>query len=212
VRTDSESIREEKIKVLKAMRTVAPEDIVRGQFAGYRQEPGVAADSTTETFAALRLYIDSWRWMGVPFHIRAGKNLPLTCTEVLVRLKRSPSAYTARDSTPNHVRIRISPDVHIAMGMNVLSPQDESLSLPTEMTACRHPVAGEMDAYERVLGDAMHGDATLFAREDYVEEAWRVVDPVLRAGTSVHPYAAHSWGPAEAQRIAPEGGWHDPVV
>jgi glucose-6-phosphate 1-dehydrogenase len=210
VHTDSESIRAEKVKVLKAMRTLAPADIVRGQFEGYLAEPGVAADSRTETFAALRLFVDSWRWMDVPFFIRAGKRLPLTCTEVLVRLKRPPSVYAGAHSLPNHVRIRISPEVVIAVGMNVLSPLDESRSLPAEMLACHRPAAGEMDAYERVLGDAMHGDATLFAREDYVEQAWRIVDPVLRAGTPVHGYARGSWGPAAAMALAPPDGWHEP--
>ncbi len=212
VRTDSESIRDEKVKVLKAMHTLDTGDFVRGQFAGYLDEPGVAPRSNTETFAALRLYVDSWRWQGVPFYIRAGKSLPVTCTEVLVRLRRSPSVYSAGDPTPNHLRLRISPEILIAMGVNVLSPKDESVSLPTEMLACRHPGAGEMDAYERVLGDAMHGDATLFAREDYVEEAWRIVDPALRSDTPVYPYAPGSWGPAEAQAIAPAAGWHNPRV
>jgi len=212
VRTDSEAIREEKVKVLKAMRTVAPADIVRGQFDGYLAEPGVAAGSRTETFTALRLHVDSWRWQDVPFYVRSGKNLPVTCTEVLVRLKRSPSVYTTHDSLPNHVRMRISPDVQIALGMNVLSPLDESLTLGAEMMASRRPAAAEMDAYERVLGDAMQGDATLFAREDYVEEAWRVVDQALAADTPVHGYAPGTWGPAEAEAIAPHGGWHDPSL
>ena len=212
VRADSESIRDEKVKVLKAMQSVGAGDIVRGQFAGYLDEPGVAKGSKTETFAALRLRIDSWRWQGVPFHIRAGKNLPVTCTEVLVRLHCSPSFYSAQNATHNHVRFRISPEIEIAIGMNVLSPQDASLSLPAEMTASRHPGAQEMDAYERVLGDAMRGDATLFAREDYVEEAWRIVDPALAADTPVHPYAPGRWGPAEADSVAPPGGWHDPQV
>ncbi len=211
VRTDSESIRDEKIKVLRAMRTLAPADLVRGQFDGYLAEPGVAAGSRTETFAALRLYVDSWRWMDVPFTIRAGKNLPVTCTELMVRLKRTPSVYSAHSPAANHVRMRISPDITLAIGMNVVSPADESTSLPVEMLASRHPGAGEMDAYERVLGDAMQGNATLFAREDSVEEAWRIVDPVLAADTPLQSYAVHSWGPADAQRLAPGGGWHDPT-
>ena len=210
VRADSASIREEKVKVLKAVPTLGHGDIVRGQFAGYRDEPGVAAGSRTETFTALKLYIDSWRWQGVPFHIRAGKCLPLTCTEVLVRLRRSPSVYSAQDPRPNHVRMRISPEVVIAIGMNVLSPLDDTVSLPAEMTACRHPKAGEIDAYERVLGDALLGDATLFAREDHVEEAWRIVDPALQPDTPIHSYPPGCWGPAEAQAVAPPGGWHAP--
>jgi glucose-6-phosphate 1-dehydrogenase len=212
VRTDSESIRDEKIKVLRAMRTLEPVDLVRGQFDGYLAEPGVAAGSRTETFAALRLHVDSWRWMDVPFYIRAGKNLPVTCTELMVRLKRTPSVYSAHSPAANHVRMRISPDITLAIGMNVVSPRDEAISLPVEMLASRHPGAGEMDAYERVLGDAMKGDATLFAREDSVEEAWRIVDPALAATTPLHGYAPHTWGPAEAQSLAPPGGWHDPTL
>jgi glucose-6-phosphate 1-dehydrogenase len=212
VRTDSESIRDEKIKLLRAVRTLAPEDLVRGQFDGYRAEPGVAAGSGTETFAALRLWVDNWRWQDVPFYIRAGKNLPVTCTELLLRLKRTPSVYSAHSPAPNHVRMRISPDITLAIGMNVLSPADERLSRPVEMLASRHPGAGEMDAYERVLGDAMQGDATLFAREDAVEEAWRIVAPALAAPPAVLPYAVHRWGPADAQRLAPPGGWHDPQL
>jgi glucose-6-phosphate 1-dehydrogenase len=212
VRTDSESIRDEKIKLLRALRTLAPEDLVRGQFDGYRAEPGVAAGSGTETFAALRLWVDNWRWQDVPFYIRAGKNLPVTCTELMVRLKPTPSVYSAHSPAPNHVRMRISPDITLAIGMNVLSPTDESLSRPVEMLASRHLAAGEVDAYERVLGDAMHGDATLFAREDAVEEAWRIVDPALAAPAPVQPYAVHRWGPDAAQRLAPPGGWHDPQL
>jgi len=213
VRTDSESIRDEKVKVLKATRTLGTGDIVRGQFTGYLQEPGVAAGSGTETFSAVRLFVDSPRWQDVPFHIRAGKCLPVTCTEVMIRLRRAPSIYAAACPVPNHVRLRISPDVTIALGMNTLLPEDDHVSVASEMTASHKPGAGEMDAYERVLGDAMHGDATLFAREDYVEEAWRVVDPVLAAGaTPVHAYRPGTWGPDEAKRLAPPGGWHDPQV
>ena len=211
-RTDSESIREEKVKVLKSVATLAPRDIVRGQFLGYKKEPGVAAESTVETFCALRLAINSWRWQGVPFYIRAGKCLPVTATEVFVRLRQPPSVYSLPNQLPNHMRFRISPDITIALGVNALSPEDESVGLTTEMIASRRPAAGEMDAYERVLGDAMHGDATLFAREDYVEEAWRIVDPVLRAGTPVHEYLQGTWGPPEVQAVTPEGGWHNPVV
>jgi glucose-6-phosphate 1-dehydrogenase len=210
-RNDSESIRDEKVKVLKAMRTLCSDDIVRGQFVGYLEEPGVAADSSTETFSALRVCIDSWRWQDVPFHIRAGKRLPVTCTEVLVRLRRPPSMFSVHNDTPNHVRFRISPDIHIALGMNEVSPLDESLSQPTELMASRLPGAREMDAYERVLGDALRGDATLFAREDYVEEAWRIVDPVLKSDTPLHPYQPGTWGPGQVQAVSPAGGWHNPL-
>ena len=212
VRTDSESIRDEKVKVLKAMVPLAPENLVRGQFRGYRKEPGVAADSQTETFAALKLEIDSWRWRGVPFYIRAGKNLPVTCAEVVVRLRQPPTMFTGYDIQSNYVRLRISPDVDIALGFNILAPQ-ETTSEPVEILSVSHPAAGEMDAYERVLGDAMAGDATLFAREDYVEEAWRIVDPALKAGTPVYEYDPQTWGPAEvAARATPPGGWQNPDV
>ena len=212
VRTDSESIRDEKVKVLKAIATLDASSIVRGQFRGYRSEPGVATDSKVETFSALRLQINSWRWQGVPFFIRAGKNLPVTCTEVMVRLRRPPTVYMASNERPNYVRLRISPDVTIAMGMMVLSPGDERVGVPAEMVASRHPRAREMDAYERVLGDAMHGDQTLFAREDYVEEAWRIVDPVLQTKTPVYEYEPQTWGPAEVAAVTPPGGWHNPSL
>jgi glucose-6-phosphate 1-dehydrogenase len=212
VRIDSESIRDEKVKVLKAIPALAAGDVVRGQFDGYRKEPGVAPDSNVETFVALRLEIDSWRWRGVPFHIRAGKCLAVTCTEILVRLRQPPTMYRQYDLKRNYVRLRISPDVVLAFGLNTTSPTDESQSLLTELLACRHPSAKEMDAYERVLTDALHGDQTLFAREDYVEEAWRIVDPVLKASPPLHKYAPGTWGPAEVESLAPPGGWSNPVV
>jgi len=212
IRTDSESIRDEKVKVLKAISPIEAENLVRGQFRGYRKEPGVALDSRVETFAALKLYIDSWRWRGVPFYIRAGKCLAVTCSEVLIRLRQPPTMYRNHDLHPNYVRLRISPDVVLAFGLNVVSPLDQSVSQQSELLAGRHPCAGEMDAYERVLGDAMAGDPTLFAREDYVEEAWRIVDPVLKAGTPLHEYEPKTWGPAEAESVAPPGGWSNAVV
>jgi glucose-6-phosphate 1-dehydrogenase len=213
VRTDSESMRDEKVKVLKAMRPLGPGSLVRGQFRGYRQEGGVAPDSRVETFAALRLEIDSWRWKGVPFYIRAGKCLPVTCAEIVVRLRQPPTMYQSFDLKPNYVRLRISPDITVAFGMNVPALGQETVGESVEILGSRHPSAGEMDAYERVLGDAMEGDATLFAREDYVEEAWRVVDPVLKADTPVYEYAPGTWGPKEAdQTMSPAGGWQDPTV
>lgn len=213
VRTDSESVRDEKVKVLKAIPPIDASSIVRGQFRGYQNESGVAAGSRTETFAALRVEVNSWRWRGVPFYIRAGKQLPITCTEILVRLRRPPDVYDTEKLAPNHIRLRISPDVAIALGMMVLSPTKEDTALETEMVATHHPEANEMDAYERVLGEAIAGDTTLFAREDYVEEAWRIVDPVLRAQTPVHEYEPGTWGPSEANpAIVPPGGWSAPVL
>jgi len=213
IRTDSESIRDEKVKVLKAIPSLSPDNIVRGQFRGYRSEKGVASGSSVETFVALRLQIDSWRWHDVPFYIRAGKQLPVTCTEVIVRLRQPPTMFRGFDLESNYCRFRISPDVTIAIGANAIAPGEETVSQTTEMVGTRLPRADEMDAYERVLGDAMHGDATLFAREDYVEEAWRIVDPVLKAGTPVYGYEPGTWGPKEVDgSVSPPGGWHNPTV
>jgi glucose-6-phosphate 1-dehydrogenase len=211
--TDSESVRDEKVKVLKEIAPLGPDNVVRGQFVGYRQEKGVAPDSQVETFAALRLGINSWRWHGVPCFIRAGKELPVTCTEVLVRFRRPPAVYSPTPPPPNYLRFRISPDVQIALGVMVKVPGEEMAGKEVELLAYYHPTKDEMDAYERLLGDAMKGDATLFAREDYVEEAWRIVDPVLKAATPVHEYGPNTWGPAEAAlAVAPPGGWHNPAV
>jgi glucose-6-phosphate 1-dehydrogenase len=211
-RTDSESIRDEKAKVVKAILPIDARNIVRGQFQGYRKEPGVAPDSTVETFAAVRLEIDSWRWQGVPFYIRAGKCLPVTCTEIILQLRKPPTMYKRYDLNSNYVRMRISPDVVMACGFNVTSPTEDSRSELAELLASRSPSAKEMDAYERVLGDAMAGDPTLFAREDYVEEAWRIVDPVLKGGTPVHEYAPKTWGPDAVRGVEPPGGWRNPIV
>jgi glucose-6-phosphate 1-dehydrogenase len=212
VRTDSESIRDEKVKVLKAIRALGPADLVRGQFRGYLQEKGVAPDSEVETFAALQLEIDSWRWKGVPFYIRAGKNLPVTSTEALARFRKPPTVIPDSALSPNHLRFRISPEMTIAMGATVLAPSGLMKGENVEMVASRRPRPEEMEAYERVLGDAMAGDATLFAREDYVEEAWRIVDPVLNKITPVYPYEPKTWGPNEAERVTPPGGWQNPIV
>lgn len=211
VRSDSESFRDEKVKVLKAIQPLKAADVVRGQFLGYRKEPGVAPHSAVETFAALRLMVDTWRWHGVPFHIRAGKSLPVTCTEVVVRLRRPPVTFTTCCAPPNYVRFRISPDVAIALGMTVMDADERMTGQPVELLASRYSGAGGMDAYERLLGDAMDGDATLFARQDYVEEAWRIVDPVLQEAAAPHEYEPGTWGPhAAAGEVAPPGGWLDP--
>ena len=213
VRTDSETIRDEKVKVLKAIPPLEAKNLVRGQFRGYRKENGVAADSKVETFAALQLNVDSWRWQGVPFYIRAGKSLPVTCTEIVVRLRRPPTVFPSCTPARNYFRFRISPDVMAAFGLTVMDAEEKSIGQPVELLASHHPGAEEMDAYDRVLGDAMIGDATLFAREDYVEEAWRIVDPVLKAGTPVYEYEPGTWGPSEVdQRVVPPGGWENPTV
>jgi glucose-6-phosphate 1-dehydrogenase len=209
-RIDSESIRDEKVKVLKSIAPLEPGDVVRGQFRGYRKEPAVARDSRVETFAAVRLGIDSWRWQGVPFYIRAGKALRVTCTEVVVRLRRPPALFSARPAC-NYMRFRISPVVEVAMGVNVMDPEDTGEGATAELLASRRPGNNDVDAYERVLTDAMEGDCTLFAREDYIEEAWRIVDPVVQADTPLHEYEPGTWGPKEVASVTPEGGWRDPV-
>ena len=210
VRADAESIRDEKAKVLRAMLPLRPENLVRGQFRGYRAEAGVRPDSDVETFGAMKLEIDSWRWSGVPFYIRAGKSLPTTCTEIVVRLRQPPTMYNHFHLKPNHFRFRISPDISGAFGMNAVAPNSETQAESVELQFKRTLGGGDMDAYERVLSDAMAGDATLFARQDYVEEAWRIVDPALKAGTPVFEYEPGTWGPAEIARVTPPGGWHDP--
>jgi len=213
VRMDSMSIRDEKVKILKAIAPLTENDIIRGQFRGYRSEKGVAPGSNVETFAALRLEINSWRWQGVPIYIRAGKCLPVTCTELLIRFRRPPQLFPAAPSIANHFRFRISPDVTTALSMMAKSPCDEVRGESIEMIASQDCQSGEMDAYERLIHDAMAGDATLFAREDYVEEAWRIVDPVLKAKTPVYEYEPGTWGPAQVdQSIAPPDGWHNPVL
>jgi glucose-6-phosphate 1-dehydrogenase len=212
-RSDSESLRDEKVKVLKSIPPIAEKNLLRGQFRGYRQEPWVAPGSQVETFAALRLEIDSWRWQGVPFYIRAGKSLPVTATEVIVRLRQAPRTFPHCVGVPNHVRFRISPEMTIALGATVMDIGDRGVGEQVELTVSHHPDANEMDAYERVLGDAISGDRTLFARQDYVEEAWRIVDPVLKEATPVYEYEAGSWGPREVdENVTPPGGWQNPTV
>ncbi|MEX1245903.1 MAG: glucose-6-phosphate dehydrogenase [Thermoanaerobaculia bacterium] len=213
VSTDSESIRDEKVKVLKAMAPLEEKNLVRGQFRGYRGEKGVAPGSEVETYAAMRLDIDSKRWQGVPFYLRAGKCLPTTYTEVVVRLHRAATLYQDLLLKPNAFRFRISPEIVFAVGMNVLGANEQKPGQSVEMVACRQQCSDEPSAYERVLGDAMNGDATLFARQDYAEEAWRIVDPILKADTPVHEYERNTWGPDEVDNIvSPAGGWLNPVV
>ncbi|HTU82885.1 MAG TPA: glucose-6-phosphate dehydrogenase [Candidatus Acidoferrales bacterium] len=211
-KNSSESIRNEKVKVLQSMASIDISNVVRGQFRGYLEEPGVAKNSTTETYAAVKLEINSFRWAGVPFYIRAGKNLPVTATELVVCLREPPRIFPIDPVTRNHVRFRISPEITFAIGTTVMSPQSDERALPIELIVSRHPSAEEMDAYERVLSDAMAGDTTLFARQDYVEEAWRIVDPVLEAKTPVYAYDPNTWGPKEVdEQLAPPGGWINPT-
>jgi glucose-6-phosphate 1-dehydrogenase len=210
--TYHESIRDEQVKVFRSIRPLDPDDLVRGQFRGYRQEDGVAPDSRVETFAAVRLHIDSWRWEGVPFFIRAGKCLATTTTEVMVTLHRPPLRKLSPDET-NYVRFRFSPEVQIGIGARIKRPGEQMASDQTELNVVHHADGDEMDAYERLLGDAMAGDGTLFAREDGVEAAWEIVEPILGSNTPIHEYQPGSWGPDEAAAlVADVGGWHCPAV
>jgi glucose-6-phosphate 1-dehydrogenase len=206
-----DAIRDEQVKIFRTILPLDPKHLVRGQFKGYKTEKGVPADSTVETFAALRLEIQSWRWSGVPFLIRAGKCLPVTTTEVLVKLRKPPLDNLAGEST-NHFRFRLGPgEISISLSARVKRPGEELVSKPTQLSAVEDHTADEVDAYERLLGDAMHGDAMLFVREDAVEAAWAIVDPILGNATTLHEYEPGSWGPDEADRLATElGGWHDP--
>jgi glucose-6-phosphate 1-dehydrogenase len=203
----ADAIRDEQSKVLRAIRPLSRDDLVRGQFRGYRQEDGVNPRSRVETYAAVRLFIDSWRWDGVPFFIRAGKCLAATVTEVLVQLRRPPLSDLAPGAA-NYVRFRLGPDVTIAIGARVKEPGEGMKGEPTELSFMHHPHGDEMDAYERLLGDAMAGDRTLFAREDAVLAAWGIVEPVLGSDDEPYPYGPGTWGPPEADRlVAGVGGW-----
>ena len=211
---EPDAIRDAKGRLLQAIDPLRPADVVRGQFDGYRREPHVAADSSVETYAAVRLSIDSWRWAGVPFYVRTGKCLPVTCTEVLVELRPPPrSVFGEEVSGPrarNYVRFRLGPDVAIALGVRSKTPGEALAGEPVELLATQD-AAEDMLPYERLLGDAMDGDATLFARQDSVEAQWRVVDPILGDAVAVHPYAPDSWGPPASEAlVARSGGWHDP--
>src|SRR6266700_3415206 len=205
VATYHDAIRDEQVKVFRAIRPLNRDDLVRGQFTGYRAENGVAPDSTVETFAAVRLHVDSWRWDGVPFFIRAGKCLPVSTTEVLVTLKPPPLRRLGPEET-NYLRFRLSPDVTIAVGARVKKPGEQMVSEPTELRVVHHPDGDEMDAYERLIGDAMAGDATLFARQDAVDAAWAIVQPILDVATPVHEYAPGTWGPPDAARLTADVG------
>jgi glucose-6-phosphate 1-dehydrogenase len=207
-----DAIRDEKARILKAVRPLAPADVVRGQFKGYRQEEGVAPDSQVETFAAIKLFIDTWRWAGVPFFIRAGKALPVTCTEVVVTFRRPPRQTFPEPTpgTPNRLRFRLSPEVVIAMCLRAKIPGEQMEGEDVELIAAHQP-AGEMSPYERLLGDALHGDQTLFASEDGIEAQWRIVQPILDDVTPVHEYDQNTWGPAEAGKLMEgETGWLNP--
>jgi glucose-6-phosphate 1-dehydrogenase len=211
---DFGAVHTEKAKVFQAMRPLTSDDVVRGQYAGYRKEPGVAKNSDVETFCALRLFIDSWRWEGVPWYLRSGKYLADTATEVLVELKPPPQRLFA-DSAPatgqaNYVRFRVSPNSAVALAARVKIAGKEFVGEQRELYLSEER-PGEEAPYERLLGDAMIGDGALFTREDAVEAAWAVVDPVLKKHHRVHPYRRHSWGPKQADAIIASGDrWHNP--
>ncbi len=207
-----DALRDEKVKILKAIKPLSKKDLLRGQYTGYRDIEGVADDSQVETFAAIRFSIDSWRWAGVPFYVRAGKNLAARVTEVLVELESPPQAVFGETSScaTNYVRFRLGPEVEIAMGALSKMPGDTMMGYPTELSVC-HEHINDRPPYERLIGDAMDGDATLFARQDGVEAEWRIVDPILNDGGPVHPYQPGSWGPESADSIITDGcKWHTP--
>jgi glucose-6-phosphate 1-dehydrogenase len=206
-----DSIRDEQVKVFRTIPPLDPKHLVRGQFKGYKNEEGVARDSAVETFAAVRLEIRSWRWSGVPFLIRAGKCLPVTATEVLVKLRKPPLDTLAGD-TSNYFRFRLGPgDVSLSLSAQIKRPGEELVPMPAKLTAVETQTADEVDAYERLLGDSMHGDGMLFVREDAVEAAWATVEPILDSASVLHSYEPGSWGPQQADRLTTDvGGWHTP--
>ncbi len=212
VNTEGESLRDEKVKLLKAVRPVVPAQIMRGQFKGYREEPGVAPDSKVETYAALALHIDSWRWSGVPFYLRAGKRLPVTATEVVVELKPPPANVfgALAPDQPNHLRFRLGPDVAIALGAHTKAPGPVMTGTDVELYVAQQQ-KDDMDAYEVLISEALIGDTAHFAREDEVEAAWAIVDPVLRTDSAPLEYLPGSWGPPQAEDlIVGPCGWHNP--
>jgi glucose-6-phosphate 1-dehydrogenase len=209
---EHDAVRDEKARLLKAVRPPAPGHVVRGQYTGYHAVLGVNPGSTVETFVAVKLYIDTWRWAGVPIYIRAGKELPVTATELVVEFRRPPRETFGEivPSLSSHVRMRISPDINIGMGLRVKAPGECMVGNDVELILTRQ-AAADMPPYQRLLGDAMHGIGELFAREDFVEAEWRVVDPFLDNVTPLYPYEPGSWGPEEATHlIGSDGPWLNP--
>ena len=205
-----DSVRDEQVKVFRTIPPLSPANIVRGQFHGYREEPGVDPHSDVETFAAVKLEVDSWRWSGVPFLIRAGKKLPITATEVFVKLRKPPlskSGYEGR----NYYRFRLGPNIELSVGARIKQPGPLMAPMPVELSAVKYNTADEMEAYERLLTDAMKGDQLLFVRQDAVEAAWAIVDPILGDCCPVENYEPGTWGPPDSRELAASiGGWHDP--
>jgi len=205
-----DSVRDEQVKIFRTIPPLSPLTIVRGQFHGYREEPGVSPTSDVETFAAVRLEVDSWRWAGVPFLIRAGKRLPTTATEVFVKLRKPPLAKMGADGR-NYFRFRLGPDIELCLGGRVKRPGPMMVPMPVELSAVKYGASDEMEAYERLLTDAMKGDQLLFVRQDAVEAAWAIVEPILGDCCPTEMYEPGTWGPPDARELAADiGGWHDP--
>ena len=216
--TYAEAIRDEQAKVLRTVRPLDVANVVRGQFRGYRDEPGVSKDSFIGTYAALRLWVDSWRWEGVPFFVRAGKSLAKTVTEVSIQLKQAPQVVfseTSPAAVGNYVRFRLSPVVAIALGARAKRPGEGMSGVPVELSVVdgvRDGTLKPMDAYERLLGDSIAGDTTLFARQDVVDAAWAIVDPVIHGPSPMYEYEPGTWGPSESDRLVEDvGGWKNPI-
>jgi glucose-6-phosphate 1-dehydrogenase len=207
---DPEVLRDEKTKVLKGIRSLKPRDVVRGQFRGYREDPGVAPQSQVETFVALRLEINSWRWKGVPFYIRAGKRLPVTVTEILVKMRQPPAVFSEAPPPANYFRFRVTPNLMIAVGASVKRAGDVPAGQQVELVVSEESDPAEMGAYEELLFDAMRGNPARFARQDYIEEAWRIVDPVLGDSVPLQMYEPGTWGPPEARALVAGDDWFDP--
>jgi len=206
---EQELARDERVKVLKGIATLRPEDVVRGQVRGYRSEPGVNPGSSVETFVSLKVSINSWRWKGVPFYIRAGKSMATTATEVVVKLRQAPAVFTPEPPPANCFRFQVTPTQTIAISSFIKLPGDTLRGEVVNLKVSEHVDPHEVGAYEELLTDALRGASTRFARQDYVEESWRIVDPILDDATPVYEYEPGSWGPAEANRVAPAGGWVD---
>jgi glucose-6-phosphate 1-dehydrogenase len=205
-----DSVRDEQVKILRSIPPLSPSNLVRGQFRGYRDEPGVSPRSDVETFAALRLEIDSWRWAGVPFLIRAGKCMPITATEVFVKLRKPPLSKMGSDGR-NYFRFRVGPNIELSLGARVKRPGPMMVPTPVELSAVKYNTSDEMEAYERLLTDAMKGDQLLFVRQDAVEAAWAIVEPILGDCCPTQMYEPGTWGPPDARDLAADiGGWHDP--
>ena len=211
---DHEAERDQKAALLKAVRPLTPDSVVRGQYNGYKSVPGVAPGSTVETFVAIKLFIDSWRWAGVPIYIRAGKVLPVTCMQAFVEFKRPPreTFHEIVPTSSSHMRIRVSPDINIGLGVRVKEPGERMIGEDVELDLKSH-ATDDMPPYERLLGDAIRGSGELFAREDLVEAQWRIVQPILDNVAPAYAYEPGTWGPAEShQLIGGDGPWVDPGV